>query len=54
MDYVLARIKEPSTWRGLIAVLGLVGVNIAPEIQAQIISTGVALYGIIQIFRKEK
>ena len=37
-DYILARAKEPSTWRGLILVLTAAGVPIAPAMAESIIS----------------
>jgi len=52
-DFV-ERMKEPSTWRGLIALATLAGYSISPEQGELIISTGVGLYSIINIFRKEK
>ena len=47
------RLKEPSTWRGIIVLLGLAGVTISPEnMEAIMISVG-SIYGLIQIFRRE-
>lgn len=48
MQYILDRLKEPSTYAGLLAIIGsLVSWKIAPE-QAAAISTGLAtLAGII-------
>ena len=45
-DYLIARAKEPSTWRGIILLLTAAGVPIAPEMQTAIISAGLALAGI--------
>lgn len=41
---------HPSTWKGCFAVLTAVGVTLKPELQTQIIATGMGLVGIIQIF----
>ena len=49
-----ASLSEPSTWRGLIALAGVVGVSISPELSEHIITICVSAYGVIQIFRKEK
>lgn len=46
--------KEPSTWRGLIAIACLAGYQVSPEQAELIIEVGVGLYGAINIFRKEK
>lgn len=54
LQYIVERMKEPSTWRGLIAIATLAGYAISPEQVELIISTGVGLYGCINIFRKEK
>lgn len=54
MKTILDRLKEPSTYRGLSLLLGLIGVTVSPE-QATAIGTGVAaILSIIEIVRKEK
>jgi hypothetical protein len=53
MNYILDRLKEPSTWRGILAMITAVGVKLHPELQEAIISAGLALIGIVNIFRKE-
>jgi len=54
MDFLIARLKEPSTWRGIVAICAILGVNVSPEMQQGIISLAVALLGVIEIFRAEK
>jgi hypothetical protein len=53
MNYILDRLKEPSTWRGILAMITAVGVKLHPELQEAIISAGLALIGMVNIFRKE-
>lgn len=53
MTYILDRLKEPSTWRGILAMVTAVGVKLHPELQEAIISAGLALIGLVNIFRKE-
>lgn len=53
MNYLIDRLKEPSTWRGILAMLTAVGVKLHPELQEAIISAGLALIGLVNIFRKE-
>lgn len=53
MTYILNRLKEPSTWRGILAMVTAVGVKLHPELQEAIISAGLALIGLVNIFRKE-
>jgi hypothetical protein len=52
--YILDRLSENSTWRGLILVAVALGVKIEPELQNQIIAAGLGLVGTINIFRKGK
>lgn len=53
MDWIIARLSEPSSWRGMIGVLTSAGLIISPELGAQIVAAGLALMGLINIFRKE-
>jgi hypothetical protein len=53
MKYILDRLKEPSTWRGLFAVLTALGIKLHPEMQEAILTTGLALIGMVNVFRKE-
>jgi hypothetical protein len=46
-------LKQESTWRGLILVATIAGVNILPEQQETIISAGVILFGVILTFRND-
>lgn len=54
MTYILERLKEPSTWRGILAMVTAVGVKLHPEMQEAIISAGLALIGMVNIFREER
>ncbi|MFO0906759.1 MAG: hypothetical protein U0835_00055 [Isosphaeraceae bacterium] len=53
-DWLLARLSEPSSWRGLIALATAGGITIAPEEQNAIIAAGMAVIGLINILRREK
>ena len=52
--FVLDRLSENSTWRGLILVAVALGVKLEPEMQNQIIAAGLGLVGTINVFRKGK
>jgi len=52
--YLIERLKEPSTWRGLTALLTAVGVALSPEQVNAIVSTGLALIGLLGVFTKDK
>jgi hypothetical protein len=54
MNYLLERLKEPSTWRGLLALATALGVKLHPELQEAILSTGLALIGLINMVRVER
>lgn len=53
-DYVLARAKEPSTWRGFILLLTALGVPIAPGMTEAVVSTGLAVAGLIGVVTSDK
>lgn len=52
--YILARAKEPSTWRGIILMLTAIGVPIAPAMADAIVSVGLAVAGLIGIATPDK
>jgi len=54
ISYILDRLSENSTWRGLILVAVALGVKLEPELQNQIVAAGLGLVGMINIFRKSK
>jgi len=49
MAYLLARLKEASTWRGIALLLTAFGVQVAPEVQEAIISVGIAVAGAVGV-----
>lgn len=51
--FVLSRLKEASTWRGIVAVIAAFGLAFSPEQAAAIVTAGVALIGAIEVFRKD-
>jgi len=51
-DYILDRVKEPSTWRGALLFLTAIGVPIAPELANHIVTAGLALAGIVGMATK--
>lgn len=51
--YILARLGEPSTYRGLFALLTALGLALNPEQAAAITSTGLALIGMVNVFKKD-
>ena len=45
--YILERLKEASTWRGIILLLTAIGVPVAPAMADMIVSAGLAMAGLI-------
>lgn len=50
---ILERLKEPSTWRGIVVLAGVLGVAIKPEVADQAATAVAAAVGLIEIFRRE-
>ena len=50
MQMIMQRLNEPSTWRGIVALLTACGVSIAPAQQTAIIAGGLALMGLLGAF----
>lgn len=54
MNWLLARLREPSTWRGLIWLLAALGVTVRPELWESIAALGMAVAGLLGILLTEK
>lgn len=54
LPYILSRLGEASTWRGIIALLTSVGITLAPDQQEAVITVGLAVIGAIGVFFKDK
>lgn len=50
MKWLLARLKEPSTWRGLVWLLTVCGVLLTPEQTEAIVLAGMSLAGLLGVF----
>lgn len=53
-SYILARIKEPSTWRGFILLLTAVGIPVAPQLAEAIVTTGLGVAGLVGVISPDK
>lgn len=53
MDWLKARAKEPSTWKGIGWVLVALGLVPAGSVDL-VVSAGVALVGLVEVMRAEK
>ena len=54
MNHLGARIKEKSTYSGILALLSAVGVAVDPEQFSAIAAALMALVGVFEVFRLEK
>lgn len=48
--YIIERLKEASTWRGIIAIATAAGMTISPEQSAAIVAAGLAIIGAVGAF----
>lgn len=51
--WCLARVREPSTWKGAVALLTAFGIAISPEMAQAIVALGLAIGGIINVVTPE-
>jgi hypothetical protein len=53
-EWILARLREPSTWKGLALLAGVAGVNVSPELLPQIGTAVGAAIGAVDLIRQER
>lgn len=53
MNWLIKRLREPSTWRGLIWLATAFGVTLRPEVWEQITAVGMAVAGLIGVLTSE-
>lgn len=54
MNYLIERLKEPSTWRGVVMLAIGLGVGINPEQIEAIVAVGTAVVGAIGVMASDK
>lgn len=54
MQYLINRLKEASTWRGLAMLATAFGLRVAPELQEAVITVGVSVAGLIGVVFPDK
>ena len=50
MNWMLRRLREPSTWRGLVWLATVAGLSLRPEQAEAIVTVGMALAGLLGVF----
>jgi hypothetical protein len=53
-QYIIDRLKEQSTWRGLVLLATAAGIPVAPAQAEAIIAVGMAIVGAINVFTADK
>ena len=53
-SYILARLQEPSTWRGLVLFVTAVGIPVAPALATAITTAGLGIAGLIGVLTADK
>lgn len=53
LEFVIGRLKERSTWLGLIGIVTAAGVSLSPEQSEAIVVLGVAIAGAVAVFTKD-
>ena len=53
MKTILNALKQESTWRGIIAIATALGIQLAPELQAAIITLGLSVIGGINVLKRD-
>lgn len=54
MDYIVARMREPSTWRGLALLIGAFGVQLHPDAMPAVGTAVASIIAAVEVFRKER
>lgn len=52
-DHVMTRLKQESTWRGLVTVATLAGWHLSPDNAETIITAGASLVAAINVFKND-
>ena len=53
MNWVLARLREPSSWRGLVWLATVAGLSLRPDQAEAIVTAGMALAGLLGVFLRD-
>ena len=53
-NWLKSRLKEPSTYQGVTAIAGAIGVTVQPDLYESITALMLAIIGVIQTIKKEK
>jgi hypothetical protein len=54
MEYILSRLKEPSTYKGFLALAGAFGLHIDAAQSSAVVAAILAIIGVWEVFRRER
>ena len=54
LEFIVTRLSEASTWRGIVALATSLGVVMSPDQVAAIVAAGMAIMGVIGAFTMDK
>lgn len=54
MNWLMARLAEPSTWRGIVALIAAAGFQLDPEQIVTIATAAATIVGVINVVRSER
>lgn len=54
MKWIIERFREPSTWRGIVWLLTVLGLSLRPDQAEAIITVGMALAGLLGVFLRDE
>jgi hypothetical protein len=54
MNLVFEQLSNPAVWRGVVYLATAAGLQLAPELQAAIISAGLSLVGVLHLLFPSK
>lgn len=54
MNWLVRRLREPSTWRGLVWLATVAGLSLRPDQAEAIVAAGMALAGLLGVFLSDE
>lgn len=54
LNYVVNRLREPSSWRGILLLLTVAGIKLSPEQGEAILTGGLAIVGLVGAFLPDR
>jgi hypothetical protein len=51
-SWLLDRLKEPSTWQGLVTIATAAGIQVNPDVALHVATVGASIFGMINVVKK--